>query len=126
VKDAVAVGLTLLAFAALTTAHLAIVVGLSRRPPRWRAAAALFVGPLAIYWAVRERMRARLALGRRRVCISLGPGFVVMSTETPHRERELAELVRAEAARDRAALSPPSAELRFVSPCRGNALRSCP
>jgi hypothetical protein len=42
--------LLLLAFAVLVTAHVAIVAGLARRAPRWRAAVALVVPPLAPYW----------------------------------------------------------------------------
>ncbi len=49
-------------FAVTVTAHVTILVGLARRPPRWRAAAALMVPPLAPYFALRERMRVRAAL----------------------------------------------------------------
>jgi hypothetical protein len=55
--DVLAVALVL-AFATLVTAHVAIVVGLAVRRPRWRAAAALLAVPLAPYWAWRG-MRAR-------------------------------------------------------------------
>ena len=41
------------------TAHVAIAAGLLARAPRWRAAAALALPPLAPYWALRERMRVR-------------------------------------------------------------------
>ena len=50
------------AFAVLVTTHVAIVVGLARRRPAWYAAAALAAPPLARYWALRERMRARAIL----------------------------------------------------------------
>lgn len=53
------VAAVVLAFASLVTAHLAIVVGLLGRPPRWRAPAALLLAPLAPFWAWRERMRFR-------------------------------------------------------------------
>jgi hypothetical protein len=45
------------ALALLVTAHLAIVGGLSRRVPRWRAAVALVVPPLAVVWGREEKMR---------------------------------------------------------------------
>jgi hypothetical protein len=48
-------------FALVVTAHVAIVWGLTSRAPRWRAPVALFVAPLAPYWAVRERMYLRAA-----------------------------------------------------------------
>jgi hypothetical protein len=48
-------------FAALLTTHLAIVATLLRREPRWRGLVALLppVAPLAVYWALRERMYVR-------------------------------------------------------------------
>jgi hypothetical protein len=46
----------LLAFATLITVHVAIVFGLAQRHPRWRAAVAFFVPPLAPYWALRGGM----------------------------------------------------------------------
>lgn len=58
-RDAIVVGLVVVAFAVLVTAHVWIVAGLLRRPPRWRAPVALFAFPLAPYWAIREHMRAR-------------------------------------------------------------------
>ena len=47
----------IVAFALLVTAHVAITYGLAWRPPRWRAAAAFVIAPLAPYWAWRERMK---------------------------------------------------------------------
>jgi hypothetical protein len=47
------------AFASLVTAHVTIVIGLARRQPRWRAALATAVAPLAPYWGVREGMLLR-------------------------------------------------------------------
>jgi hypothetical protein len=47
------------AFATLVTAHVTIVAGLASRPPRWRAAVALVLPPLAPYWAARAGMHAR-------------------------------------------------------------------
>jgi hypothetical protein len=38
------------------------VLGLARHPPRWRALVAFAVLPLAPYWALRERMRARACI----------------------------------------------------------------
>ena len=49
----------IVAFASGVTAHVAIAAGLLARAPRWRAAAALALPPLAPYWALRERMRVR-------------------------------------------------------------------
>ena len=51
-------------FAALLTTHVAIVASLLRRAPRWRGLVALLppVAPLAVYWALRERMYLRGAL----------------------------------------------------------------
>jgi hypothetical protein len=48
------------AFALLVVAHLGIVVGLARRPPRWRALVALIVMPLAPVWGRAERMHTRV------------------------------------------------------------------
>ncbi len=48
-------------FAVFATAHVCIVVGLSTRNPRWRSLVALIVAPLALYWAIRERMTVRSA-----------------------------------------------------------------
>ena len=56
------VGLVVLAFAFLVTAHLAIAVGLVAKKPRWRALVALVFAPLAPYWAWREHMRVRAGL----------------------------------------------------------------
>ncbi len=42
--------------ALLVTAHLAIVGRLLRRVPRWRAAVALLVPPLAVVWGREEKM----------------------------------------------------------------------
>ena len=61
-KDLVVVVMLVLAFALFITAHVAIVYGLAFRPPRWRAGAALFFAPLAVYWGWRERMRVRAGL----------------------------------------------------------------
>lgn len=49
-------------FALLVTVHLALAAGLLVRAPRWRAAIALLVPPLAPYWGMQERMRIRTAL----------------------------------------------------------------
>ncbi len=61
-KDIVLVACVVLAFAFLVTAHVAIVVGLIGKTPRWRAPAAFFLAPLAPYWAWHERMRVRAGL----------------------------------------------------------------
>ncbi|HZU84237.1 MAG TPA: hypothetical protein VE987_15010 [Polyangiaceae bacterium] len=58
-RDAVVLGVLVLAFATLTTVHVSIALALARRPPRWRSAVALVLAPLAPWWALRERMLAR-------------------------------------------------------------------
>jgi hypothetical protein len=60
-KDIVLFGCTIVGFATIVTAHVATVVGLARRPPRWRSIVALFALPLAPYWALRERLWFRAA-----------------------------------------------------------------
>jgi hypothetical protein len=47
-----------LAFATLVTAHVRLLAGLLARPPRLRALWALFVPPLAPFWAYRLELRA--------------------------------------------------------------------
>jgi hypothetical protein len=44
------------AFAILTTAHVALVAALAAREPRWRAAVALAVPPLAPFWGMRAHV----------------------------------------------------------------------
>jgi hypothetical protein len=46
-------------FSALATAHVALVIGLAIRPPRWRALVALPIAPLAPYWGARAGMPVR-------------------------------------------------------------------
>ena len=46
-----------IAFAAHVAAHVALLAGLARRRPRWRAVAALFVPPLAPIWGWTEMPR---------------------------------------------------------------------
>ncbi len=59
-RDIVVLAILVVAFAALLTAHVTLVVGLARRHrPRWHALAALVVAPLAPWWGMREHMRAR-------------------------------------------------------------------
>jgi hypothetical protein len=58
-RDVVIFGALVAAFAVLATAHVTIAVGLLRRRRRWRSLVALVVAPLALYWAIRERMTAR-------------------------------------------------------------------
>ncbi|MGO8993903.1 MAG: hypothetical protein ACLQVI_11280 [Polyangiaceae bacterium] len=45
------------AFAVLLAAHVALLVGLAQRPPRWRALVALVVPPLAPVWGWNEMPR---------------------------------------------------------------------
>lgn len=51
-------------FAGLLTAHMAVAVGLSWRTPRWRGVVALLppLAPLALLWALREKLYIRCAL----------------------------------------------------------------
>jgi hypothetical protein len=58
-RDAVTLGALVLTFALFVTVHVATVFGLSMRPPRWRAAVALVVVPLAPYWALGSKMKVR-------------------------------------------------------------------
>ena len=58
-SDGILVGGLVLAFATLVTVHVAIVLALAWQIPRWRALAALFVPPLAPYWALRSGMVVR-------------------------------------------------------------------
>ena len=52
----------LASFAALLTAHVALVWGLAWRRPRWRALVALPLAPLAPYWGARSGMHVRVAV----------------------------------------------------------------
>ena len=58
-RDALLFGGVVVAFAALCTVHVAIVFGLFKQHPRWRAPVAFFVPPLAPYWALRSGMVVR-------------------------------------------------------------------
>jgi hypothetical protein len=46
-----------LSLALLVTAHVALVAALARRTPRWRAAVALVLPPLAVVWGNQEKFR---------------------------------------------------------------------
>ena len=61
-SDSDITALLVVSFATFVTTHFAIVVGLLGRPPRWRAAVALLLVPLAAFWAFRGAMRGRLAV----------------------------------------------------------------
>jgi hypothetical protein len=61
-RDAIVVGGLVLAFATLVTVHVAIVLGLAWKSPRWRALAAFLVPPLAPYWALQSGMVVRGAI----------------------------------------------------------------
>jgi hypothetical protein len=50
------------AFAALVTAHVMLVLGLFARPPRWRALVAAIAPPLAPVWGFRAGMAGRAAV----------------------------------------------------------------
>jgi hypothetical protein len=58
-RDTIVIGGLVLAFATLVTTHVAITYGLAKQSPRWRAALAFFVPPLAPYWALRLGMMVR-------------------------------------------------------------------
>jgi hypothetical protein len=49
-------------FALWAVFQLSIAASLTKRDPRWRGGVALFVPPLALYWALREGMQIRAAL----------------------------------------------------------------
>ncbi len=68
-SDTVIVVVAVVTFAVLITAHVTLVIGLALREPRWRAAVAFVVPPLAPYWGFRENMRGR--------AIVWGAAFVV-------------------------------------------------
>jgi hypothetical protein len=55
-------GLLVISFAGLVTAHVALTVVLARCAPRWRALAAFLCPPLAPWWGWQERMRVRAIL----------------------------------------------------------------
>jgi hypothetical protein len=50
------------AFAALATAHVALVAGLATRKPAWRGLVALAIPPLAPYWGARSGLHKRVVL----------------------------------------------------------------
>jgi hypothetical protein len=58
-RDEWVMAAVVIAFAALATAHVTLVVGLASRPPRWRAGVAAIVAPLAPFWGLRAGMRVR-------------------------------------------------------------------
>jgi hypothetical protein len=49
----------IVSFAALVTAHVSLSAGLAARDPWWRGALAFVVPPLAPFWGVKEKLRAR-------------------------------------------------------------------
>ncbi len=73
-RDLIIVIMLVTLFATAFTTHVAIVAGLARRSPRWRAAAAFVVPPLAPFWAFSERMRVRAVLW----CASLAVYLVAL------------------------------------------------
>jgi hypothetical protein len=46
-------------FAMLLTSHVAIVIGLARRSPRYRALVAVVVPPVGAFWAFRQKLYVR-------------------------------------------------------------------
>lgn len=73
-RDLILVLVLVALFATAFTTHVAIVAGLARRSPRWRAAAAFVVPPLAPFWAFSERMRVRAVLW----CASVGAYLIAL------------------------------------------------
>jgi hypothetical protein len=61
-RDRVELAVLVLAYAALLTTHVALTIGLARRPPRWRALVAFFAFPLAPWWGWQAKMRVRAAV----------------------------------------------------------------
>ena len=61
-RDEILVLSLLAAFATLLTMHVALVLGLATRKPRWRALVALPLAPLAPYWGAREGMHTRVVV----------------------------------------------------------------
>lgn len=61
-RDALVLGALVGAFAALSTAHVTLAIGLAGQTPRWRALVALVVPPLAPFWGWAAGMRARASL----------------------------------------------------------------
>jgi hypothetical protein len=58
-RDELVTAAVVVAFSTLVTTHLTLVAALASRRPRWRAAAALLVAPLAPWWGWRaSRTRA--------------------------------------------------------------------
>ena len=58
-RDLVVVVVAIVSCAFALLAHASIVAALATRSPKWRAAVALVVPPLAPYWAWREKLRGR-------------------------------------------------------------------
>jgi hypothetical protein len=65
-----------LGFALFITAHVVLVIGLAGRAPRWRAALAAVVLPLAPYWGLRERMIGRSILWVASACAYVAARWV--------------------------------------------------
>jgi hypothetical protein len=68
-KDVAVMLVLVLSFAALVTAHVAIVIGLGMKQPRWRAAVGLVVAPLAPYFALTSGMKTRGWIWIGSVCL---------------------------------------------------------
>jgi hypothetical protein len=61
-RDMVVLVALVAAFATLVTVHVTLAFGLLRRRPRWHAAVALVVPPLAPWWGWRAGMRVRTGI----------------------------------------------------------------
>jgi hypothetical protein len=60
-RDEIVTASVVVAFSTLVTTHVMLVAALAARPPRWRAAAALLVPPLAPLWGWRESRKRSIA-----------------------------------------------------------------
>jgi hypothetical protein len=60
-RDEIVTASVVVAFSTLVTTHVMLVAVLAARPPRWRAAAALLVPPLAPLWGWRESRKRSIA-----------------------------------------------------------------
>jgi hypothetical protein len=59
-RDELVAAALVLACATLVTTHVALVVGLAGRAPRWHSLIALVIAPLAPYWGWRSLRRRSL------------------------------------------------------------------
>jgi hypothetical protein len=60
-RDEIVTAGVVVAFSTLVTMHVMLVAALAARPPRWRAAAALLIAPLAPLWGWRDSRKRAIA-----------------------------------------------------------------